>query len=50
MAISPQYESSASGVPTIMISAPTYIGWRTMPYRPVETSGCSSSTVMVAAA
>ena len=27
----PQYESSASGVPTIMVSVPTYIGCRTRP-------------------
>ena len=46
----PQYEASASGMPTIMISAPTYIGWRTRPYRPVDTTGWSSSTVIVAAA
>ena len=37
-------------MPTIMISAPTYIGCRTRPYSPVDTTGCSFSTVIVAAA
>ena len=37
----PTASPSASGVPTIIISAAAYIGWRTMPYRPVDTSGWS---------
>src|SRR4051794_7087809 len=37
-------------MPTIMISAPTYIGCRTTAYNPVSTTGCSASTVTVAAA
>ena len=37
-------------MPTIMITSPVYIGCRTNPYRPVETSVCPVSTVMFAAA
>src|ERR1700684_2552770 len=46
----PQYESSASGTPTIMMTFPVYIGCRTSPYSPVETSVWPDSTVILAAA
>ena len=46
----PQYESSARGMPTIMIRSPTYIGCRTKPYSPSRPAAGPASTVMVAAA
>src|SRR5262245_38820885 len=46
----PQYESRASGVPTIINDANAYIGCRTTPYSPVEITGCCASTVIVAPA
>src|SRR5262249_22345812 len=45
---SPQYEPSASGVPSRYRDALAYIGWRTMAYGPVTITVCFSATSMVA--
>lgn len=46
----PQYDPSASGMPTIITRDPVYMGWRTSPYNPVAVTVCPDSTVMLAAA
>src|SRR5262249_16807574 len=45
---SPQYEPSASGVPTRYRDALAYIGWRTMAYGRVEMTFWVLATSMVA--
>ncbi|SHT98220.1 Uncharacterised protein [Mycobacteroides abscessus subsp. abscessus] len=50
VASSPQYDPSASGIPTIITRDPVYMGWRTSPYNPVDVTVCPDSTVMLAAA